>query len=708
MDEHEDVIEVEETVESEDESVPASVHEEGESSTAPFLREDDDGLLPVRSSVEEGMAAMEKLVKKLSNAKEKAECKKLNKELEEARFSNTFLHMQNERVKRDLYWTRARAHEFYREMICRGFVFEERPNEVIDVLVKDEKIPSSEPRESPRDSYVDAAIVAERARHANAGNDARGSGPVRDQDAAPATRECTFAGFMKCNPTIFCGIEGAVELRIWFEKTESVFGISECVEGKKSFASGSNSKNRARVVEPEARDERILEGKKRKWENFQSGNSSSKSNQKDNSRQSSQNNQKQGNARAMTTALTEKKVSSGSLLVCESCFTHHDGPCTIKCHKYGKVRHKSRNQCLKKFKQEETGEVRGRAYAIKDAEPSFVDTRFSSMLNIERVKISACYKVELADGRVVSTNTILKGCILNLVNHLFKIDLMPIKLGMFDIIIGMDWLVKHDAVIICARKYVERGCHLFLAHVTDKKLKEKQLEDVSVIRDFPEVFPDDLPGLPPPRQVEFRIDLVSGAAPVARALYRLTPSEMRELLVHLQELLEKGFIHLSSSPWGAPVLFVKKKHGSFRICIDYREYHQLRIKEEDLLITAFKTRYGHFELQVMPFGLSNAPAVFMDLMNRVCKPYLDNFIIVFFDDILVYSKDKEEHGKHLKIEAIKNWAAPTTVMELRQFLGLAGYYRRFIEGFSLISTKLTKLTQKDKKYEWGKEEEEAF
>ncbi|GJU07571.1 putative reverse transcriptase domain-containing protein [Tanacetum coccineum] len=199
------------------------------------------------------------------------------------------------------------------------------------------------------------------------------------------------------------------------------------------------------------------------------------------------------------------------------------------------------------------------------------------------------------------------------------------------------------------------------------------------------VFPEELPGLPPPRQVEFRIDLVPGAAPVARAPYRLAPSEMRELSVQLQELLEKGFIRPSSSPWGAPVLFVKKKDGSFRMCIDYRElnkltvknryplsriddlfdqlqgssvyskidlrsgYHQLRIKEEDIPITAFRTRYGHFEFQVMPFGLTNAPAVFMDLMNRVCKPYLDKFVIVFIDDILVYSKDEEEHGKHLKI-----------------------------------------------------------
>ncbi|GJX46866.1 putative reverse transcriptase domain-containing protein [Tanacetum coccineum] len=439
----------------------------------------------------------------------------------------------------------------------------------------------------------------------------------------------------------------------------------------------------------------------------------------------------------MVTTPTDGKVSSGSLPLYERCFTRHVGMCTIKCHKCGKIRHKAR-----KVKQEEVGEVRSRAYAIKDAEPkgpnvvtgtfllnnryafilfdsgfdrSFVDTRFSSMLNINPVKIRASYEVELADGRVISTNTVLKSCTLNLVNHIFEIDLMPIEHGTFDVIICMDWLVKHDAVIVCgkkvvripyrvkmlivksdkgvsrlkviscnkARKYVERGCHLFLAHVTEKKSKEKRLEDVPVICDFLEVFPEELPGLPLPRKVEFRIDLVSGAAPVVRAPYRLAPSEMRELLLH--------------------------------------------IKEEDIPITVFRTRYGHFEFQVMPFGLTNTPDVFMDLMNRVCKPYLDKFVIVFIDDILVYSKDKEEHGKHLKIilellkkerfgvhvdpakiKAIMSLAAPTTPMEVRQFLGLAGYNKRLMEGFSLISKLLAKLTQKDKKYEWGKEEEEAF
>ncbi|GKB44032.1 putative reverse transcriptase domain-containing protein [Tanacetum coccineum] len=236
---------------------------------------------------------------------------------------------------------------------------------------------------------------------------------------------------------------------------------------------------------------------------------------------------------------------------------------------------------------------------------------------------------------------------------------------------------------------MEKGCQLFLAQVTVKEnkdeSKENRLEDVPAVRDFPEVFPEDLPGLPPIRQVEFQIDLVPGVAPVARAPYRLAPSEMEELSTQLQELSDKGFIRPSSSPWGAPVLFVKKKDGSFQMCIDYHElnkltvknryplpriddlfdqlqgskvystidlrssYHELIVRDVDIPKTAFRTRYGHYEFQVMPFGLTNASAVFMDLMNRVCRPYLDNFVIVFIDDILIYSKTKEKHDAHLRL-----------------------------------------------------------
>nr|GEV16523.1 putative reverse transcriptase domain-containing protein [Tanacetum cinerariifolium] len=294
-------------------------------------------------------------------------------------------------------------------------------------------------------------------------------------------------------------------------------------------------------------------------------------------------------------------------------------------------------------KRSGNGVAQRRAYALggRDASPD------------SNVITENHYDVELADGKIIGVNSIVRGCTLNFTNHPFNIDLMPVPLGSFDGIIGMDWLTKYHGVIICDEKIVRVpfGRDILVGYSTSST----------------------------------KIDLVPGAAPVARAPYRLAPSEMKELAEQLQELTDKGFIRPSSSPWGAPVLFVKKKEGSFRMCIDYHElnkltvknhyplpriddlfdqlqglsvyskidlrsgYHQLRVCVEDIPKTAFRTRYGHYEFQVMPFGLTNALAVFMDLMNRVCKPYLDKFVIVFIDDILIYSKNKEEHEDHLKL-----------------------------------------------------------
>ncbi|GJV57486.1 putative reverse transcriptase domain-containing protein [Tanacetum coccineum] len=285
-----------------------------------------------------------------------------------------------------------------------------------------------------------------------------------------------------------------------------------------------------------------------------------------------------------------------------------------------------------------------------------------------------------------------------------------------------------------------------MIQVMEKKSDEKRLEDIPIVKEFSDIFLENLPGVPPVRQVEFPIDLIPGAAPVARTPYRLTPSEMQELSNQLQELADRGFIQPSTSPWGAPVLFVKKKDGSFKMCIDYRElnkltiknryplpriddlfdqhqslsvyskidlrsgYHQLRVRDEDIPKTAFRTRYGHYEFQVMPFGLTNAPGVFMDLINR--KLYVKFSKCDFWIRIVQFLGHLiDSQGLHVdpaKIEAVKNRTSPTTPTEVRQFLGLTSYYQRFIEGFSKIAKPLTKLTQKNKSYIWGEEQELAF
>ncbi|GJR34686.1 putative reverse transcriptase domain-containing protein [Tanacetum coccineum] len=484
-----------------------------------------------------------------------------------------------------------------------------------------------------------------------------------------------------------------------------------------------------------------------------------------------QQNKRQETFKAYAATPTENNGYTRNHPLCKKCALHHIGPCTVKCNICNKVGHLTKNcrnkgpatgsnlllvavtchacgekghyanQCRKTT----NNNAQGRAYILRDrnahqdpnvvtgmfllnqhlarvlfdsrADKSFISISLASMLNIPPITIDTFYDIEMADENLVSTNTVIQGCTLTLLNQPFKIDLMPIKLGSFDIVIGMDWLSKYHARIICDEKvvhipingetliirgnqsktrlnliscikterYISRGCQVFVIQVMEKKSDEKRLEDIPVVREFPEVFPEDLPGLPPVRQVEFQIDLIPGTTPVARAPYRLAPSEMQELSNQLQELSDRGFIRPSTSPWGAPVLFVKKKDGSLRICIDYRElnkltiknryplssigdlfdqlqglsvyskidlrsgYHQLRVRDEDISKTAFRTRYGQYEFQVMPFGLTNAPDVFMNLMNRVCKPYLDKFVIVFIDDILIYSRNKEEHANHLRI-----------------------------------------------------------
>jgi hypothetical protein len=308
-----------------------------------------------------------------------------------------------------------------------------------------------------------------------------------------------------------------------------------------------------------------------------------------------------------------------------------------------------------------------------------------------------------------------------------------------------------------------------------------------VVRDFPDVFPEKLPGMPPDREVEFVIDLLPGTAPISKWPYMMSVEELKELKKQLTELQEAGYIRPSSSPWGAPVLFIQKKDGSQRMCVDYRSlndvtvknkyplpriedlfdqmrgarvfskidlrpgYHQMKIRPSDIPKTTFSTRYGLYEFTVMSFSLTNAPAYFMNLMNKVLMEYLDSFVMVFIDDILIYSKNDSDHEEHLrmvlqklrdnqlygkfskcefwldeisfirhiiskggisadlaKVTTIVSWKISSSVTEVRSFLGLAGYYWRFIEGFSKIAKPMTSLLEKGKEFKWTHECQESF
>nr|GEW45319.1 putative reverse transcriptase domain-containing protein [Tanacetum cinerariifolium] len=600
-------------------------------------------------------------------------------------------------------------------------------------------------------------------------------------------------------PITFRGNEGAVGLIKWIEKIEMVFIVSKCTKANKVVFAAATFQDRA-LTWWNSQVEAYIHGLS---ENIKGEVTSSKPTTLN-------------KAVRMVHTLMEQKVkaiaereadrrgsgrTSKEALVVVVEITIVTGTTTttpatpiVTCYGCGEKGHIKTN-CPARNNPGRSG-ARGQAYALGDgdqnlgpnvvtgtfllnnhyarvlfdsgSDKSFLNVNFRHLIDIEPVKVDHSYEVELADGRVVSTNTILRGCALNLVNHLFEIDLMPIELGTFDVKIGMDWLILHDAVIVCGKKevhmpfkkrtlvvkgddcvsrlkvvscmkvkkYVDRGSYLFVAQFIEKEPAERRLKDVPVICIFLDVFLEDLPGLPPPQQVEFEIELVPGVAPMVRAPYQLAPSEMKELAKQLQELSDKGFIRPSSSPWGAPVLFVKTKDGSFCMCIDYRELNKLTIKNRYPLLRIDdlfdqlqgSSVYSKIDLRsVMPFGLTNAPAVFMDLMNREEHEEHLRIILELLQNEKLYAKfskcefwlDSVKFLSHVinsqgvyvdpaKVEAIKSWTALKSPTEVRQFLGLAGYYRRFIEGFSLIAKPLTKLTQKNKTYKWGKEEEEAF
>ncbi|KAA0036879.1 ty3-gypsy retrotransposon protein [Cucumis melo var. makuwa] len=420
---------------------------------------------------------------------------------------------------------------------------------------------------------------------------------------------------------------------------------------------------------------------------------------------------------------------------------------------------------------------------------SFISSAFVLHARLEVEPLHHVLSVSTPSGECMLSKEKVKACQIEIAGHVIEVTLLVLDMLDFDVILGMDWLAANHASIDCSRKEVafnppsmanfkfkgegsrsmpqvistiraskllSQGTWGILASVVDTREVDVSLSSEPVVRDYPDVFPEELPGLHPHREVEFAIELEPGTVPISRAPYRMAPAELKELKVQLQELLDKGFIRSSVSPWGAPVLFVKKKDGSMRLCIDYRElnklgYHQLRIKDGDVPKTAFRSRYGHYEFIVMSFGLTNAPVVFMDLMNRVFREFLDTFVIVFIDDILIYSKTEAEHEEYLrmvlqtlrdnklyakfskcefwlkqvsflghvvskdgvsvdpaKIEAVTGWTRPSTVSEVRSFLGLAGYYRWFVENFSRIGTPLTQLTRKGAPFVWRKACEDSF
>ncbi|WVZ92091.1 hypothetical protein U9M48_038181 [Paspalum notatum var. saurae] len=451
------------------------------------------------------------------------------------------------------------------------------------------------------------------------------------------------------------------------------------------------------------------------------------------------------------------------------------------CFKCGKAGHFSRT-CHSHQK------TPGKAYALKHG--------------YEIIELKQRYHITVA-GSSISTNHIVRDLCLKVGKEsLFISPIVLPQLGI-DVILGMEWLKQHKAMIDVGSRTVQLRSsngtdviihvplHKHVSHtvnVAETQTEAQALAKIPVACEYPDVFPEELPGLPPDRDVEFRIDLIPGTAPCLKKAIRMAPDELKELKIQLQEQLDKGFIRPSSSPWGCPALFVEKKdRGGKRLCVDYEPlnaitiknkypiphidilfdqlagakvfskidlrsgYYQIKIREEDIPKTAFSTRYGLYEYLVMSFGLTNAPAFFMYMMNSVFMNELDKFVVVFIDDILIYSKNEKEHEEHLrvvltrlrehklyakfskcafwlkevgflghilsekgvavdpsKVKDVLNWKQPETVTEIRSFFGLAGYYRRFIKDFSKIAKPMTSLTKKNAKFVWGPKCEDGF
>ncbi|GJW11454.1 putative reverse transcriptase domain-containing protein [Tanacetum coccineum] len=336
---------------------------------------------------------------------------------------------------------------------------------------------------------------------------------------------------------------------------------------------------------------------------------------------------------------------------------------------------------------------------------SFVSTTFKPLLGLEPNDLGFKYEIEIACEQLVEIDKVIKGCKLEIEGHIFDIDLIPFGHGSFDVIISIDWLSNFKAKTICHKKVVriplpDGKVLRVVGERPDKKERllmsakasDKKQEEIVVVRDFPKVFPDDLSRLLPIREIEFRIELTPGATPVAKSPYRLAPSE-----------LESCRDNSRNSK-------IKVSFDQVHRLGEHRSgYHQLRVHEDDIPKTAFRTHYGHFEFILMPFGLTNAPAIFMDLMNRVCRPYLDRFVIVFIDDILIYFKTQEEHVEHLRLvlELLKKEKLYAKFSKCEFWLREVQFLGHVINGNG-IHVDPSKIEAKSKTFNWGEEQEYAF
>jgi hypothetical protein len=420
------------------------------------------------------------------------------------------------------------------------------------------------------------------------------------------------------------------------------------------------------------------------------------------------------------------------------------------------------------------------------ASHSFISQKFSVKCQLPFYHTKGSFMIAIPWGKI-ATNQLNRNVPISLGSKIFKTTLLILGLEGMDIILGADWMTQHRVVLDVAARALEirsptfRDLTLYLPNQEPTRscafaMIELLLKKIPVIYEYADVFPDELPGMPPDRGIKFAIELQLRMTPISKRPYQMPPAELAELKKQLQELLDKGFIHPSTSPWGCPALFVKKKDESLRLCIDYHPlknkyplpridvlfdqlvgakvfskidlrsgYHQIKIRASDVPKTVFSTKYELYEYLVMLFGLTNAPAYFMYLMNYVFMPELDKFVVVFINDILVYSKNEEEHASHLhvvlqrqrehrlyaKLSKCDFWlkeikflghtisqasiAVDPDKVQGGNELEAASKYpsdskfsRRFIPNFSRIAKPMTELLKKGAKFDWGQKCEVAF